>query len=110
RTPRFPYTTLFRSARGLELLALTGPGTGGGGGEVLLEVRRGPGVVGAEERDDLDRRELGARVQRLDGRVVPLLDLPLVDLGDDVGVEVQVVDAGQVVGDGDGAEHHRDVP
>src|SRR5699024_886427 len=42
--------------------------------------------------------------------VVPLGDLALEDLGDGVDVQVQVVDALEVVGDGDRADDERQVP
>ncbi|GAA3352528.1 hypothetical protein GCM10020366_02520 [Saccharopolyspora gregorii] len=50
----------------LELLALALPGAAGRGAEVLLEVVRGAGLVGAEERDDGEVRQLLAGVQRGD--------------------------------------------
>ena len=55
-------------------------------------------------------RQGGAAVERGDGRVVPLLDAAVEDLGGDLAVEHQVVDAVEVVGDGDGAEDQRQVP
>ena len=50
------------------------------------------------------------RVQRLDRGVVPGLDLAEEDVGDRLAVELQAgLHAGQVVGDGDRAEEHRDL-
>ena len=62
--------------------------------------------------NDRDRLvgQVRLRVERLDGRVVPLRDLAGEDLADRLGVEVQAAaDALDVVGHRDRAEHERDV-
>src|SRR3954453_14620880 len=89
--------------------------------DVLLPLRRISGEEGREElrrarliRAVADRdvrvRELDARVLPRDGRVVPLLDLAEVDVGDRRPVQPEPLgDPGQVVGDGDGAGHGGDM-
>ena len=62
--------------------------------------------------DHRDRRarEGDPRVQRLDRGVVPGLDGAEVDVGDRLAFELQAcLDAGEVVGDGDRAQEHRDL-
>ena len=53
--------------------------------------------------------QLGVGVVGLDRRVVPLGDLALEDAADGLGREVQLVDAVEVVDDGDGADVDRDL-
>src|SRR6478609_1927297 len=92
------------------LAGLVGPGVGSGGLEALREVLGRARLVGAEE--DLDRRrgKRDALVERGDGRVVPGRDLAVEDLRGHPGVEHELVDALDVVGDRDGAGDHGQVP
>ena len=53
--------------------------------------------------------QLGVRVVRGDGRVVPVRDLALEDLGHDRGRQLELVDAVEVVGERDGREDGREV-
>src|SRR6266508_3639448 len=80
-----------------------------GGGQVLGEVFRRTRLVGAEEDRDRSGRELGARVQLGDRRVVPGLDGALEDLRRGRAVEDELVDAGNVVLDRDRADDRREV-
>src|SRR5262249_57783557 len=71
-------------------------------------VEGGAGTVGAIDGRDVRRGQVDARVQLLDLRVVPLRDLPEVDVGDHAAGQVQVVlDARQVVEDGRGGQRPR---
>src|SRR4051812_40201171 len=85
------------------LVGRVGPGAVAGLLEVVGEVLGGARLVGAVDRVDLGRRELGVGVVGLDGRVVPRLDLAGEDPGDGLGGEVELVDAFEVEDDGDRA-------
>src|SRR4051794_25521915 len=79
-------------------------------GEERREQLGRAGLVGAVADRDRGVRQLRAGVLLRDRRVVPVLDLPEEDVGDGRAVELEpLVDAVDVVGDGDGAEHARDV-
>ena len=91
-----------------ELVARSlGPHPGGRGLQVGLEVGRAAGVVAAV--DDVDVLGRHGRVERGDRRVVPAGDAAVEDPGNRLRVEHQEVD-GQVVGDGQRAEYHRQIP
>src|SRR5262249_40011884 len=79
-------------------------------GEVVREVVRGARSVAAVDGRDVGGREVDARVDLRDRRVVPLRDLAEVDVGDDRPGQLQVVrDAGKVVHDRGGRQHPRDL-
>ena len=61
------------------------------------------------DRVDIGIGELRVGVQLGDGRVVPLLDLAVEDLGGDFGVQVEILDALNVEDDGDRRDVHRHV-
>ena len=95
----------------LELLAgALGPGLRSRGAQVLLEVVGGARGIRTVDRLDVGVGQGGAAVERGDGRVVPLGDLTLEDLGQHVAVDDELVDALDVVGHRDRAEHQRKVP
>ncbi len=77
--------------------------------QVLGEVLRGAGVLCAVHRLDGQRRQGDAGVQRGDGRVVPVGDRAVEDLGQHRRGQDQAVDAGDVVGQRDRAGDHRQV-
>lgn len=106
-TPLEPLAPLTDGCR--ELLTLGLPDVGGVAQE-LLEVVGGAGLVGAVDDLDVGVRKLDALVLGGDGLVVPLGDLALEDLGDVLDGQVQLVDALEVVGDGDRADNERQVP
>src|SRR5690606_27901479 len=90
-------------------------GVPAGLGEVLGEVLRGAGVVGAVDRDDGQVRQVDTGVRLGDRGVVPAFDPAVEHRRDGVRGELEVVDlqAGQVVGDRDGRDVQRqleDVP
>ena len=60
--------------------------------------------------DDVDRFGRHRRVERGEGRVIPARDGAVEDLGYRRRVEHQSVDRAEVVGDGQRAEHHGQVP
>src|SRR4029079_17924766 len=100
------------AGRPLDRLVRAGAALPGRGvvGEEGGEVRRRAGLVGAVADRDARGRQLRARVLARDLRVVPLLDLAEEDVGDRLAVELEaLVDAVDVVGDGYGTEHRRDV-
>ena len=53
---------------------------------------------------------LASGVELGDLRVVPGLDGAVEDLGEHLGIQHELVDAVDVVGEGDRADHHRQVP
>src|SRR5262249_32783255 len=79
--------------------------------QVRGELVRGPGAVGAADRDDIAGGGVQARVLRRDGGVRPLADLAREDPGDRRGVEANVRDLlpalGQVVHEGGTAGDNR---
>ena len=66
-------------------------------GEVVGEVVRRPGAVGAVDDGDVLAGQVFARVELLDRRVVPVRDLAEVDLGEHRAAHTQKVAAGRVV-------------
>ena len=76
----------------------------GGGLEVLGEVLRGARIIGTVNGGDLEIRQVGIRVVGLDGLVVPVGDVALEDLRHRLGREVELVDALDVEGHGDGGD------
>src|SRR5690606_16040274 len=83
---------------------LVRPGVARGLGEVGDEVLGGARLVGAVHRDDVGGGEVDVRVGLLDRLVVPGGDLLVEDVRDDLGGEVEGVDALQVEGDRDGRD------
>src|SRR3954454_9857837 len=82
----------------------------GVGGEERGEQLGRARLVRAVADRDVGARELRARVPLGDRRVVPLRDLAEEDVGDGLAVELEaLLDAVDVVGHGDRAEHARDV-
>src|SRR6185437_8534881 len=61
------------------------------------------------DRSDLRAGQVGARIVRLDGGVIPGRDLALEDLGRRLGTELEVVDPVQVVDDRDRGDVVRDL-
>ena len=90
-----------------------GPGVGGLVLEVAHEVLRGAGLVGAVHDGDLGVGQGQVLVLVGDGRIVPLDDLAVEDLGGGVGIEVDVLagvgNALQVEDDGDRGDVDRHV-
>src|SRR4029077_15005595 len=86
-----------------DLVSRVAPGALAGLLEVVGEVIRGAGLVGAVNRRDRGRGQLGALVLGGDRRVVPLGDLAVEDLGDRLRGELQVLDPLHVVEDRDRA-------
>src|SRR4051794_5657629 len=78
-----------------------GPRVRGRLGQVVGEVLRGARLVTAVHGGDRRAGQLRVRVVGLDRRVVPGGDRPGEDLGDRVGRQVELVDAREVVDDGD---------
>ena len=62
-------------------------------GEVGGEVLGGARLVGAVDRRDGQVGQLNTGVQLGDSRIVPLVDVALEDLSDDVSGQVELVDA-----------------
>src|SRR6201999_620034 len=83
------------------------PGGADFGEEVRQRVRV-TGAVGTVDGGDGQVRELRLRVQLGDLRVVPVGDRAEVDAGQDLAVEVQLLDAGDVEADAGGREGPRD--
>src|SRR5699024_6206657 len=81
----------------------------GGLVEVVGEVLGGAGLIGAVDGGDLGVREVCLRVQLGDLWVVPLGDLASADLCCGGSVEVQLVHALEVEGDGDGGAIAREL-
>src|ERR671916_724518 len=80
---------------------LVRPGPGGRGGQVLGEVLGRARLIGAVDRGDRQVGEGHAGVVGGDRRVVPGGDLLVEDPGEDLGGEVEVLDALEVVDDRD---------
>src|SRR5262249_20943760 len=85
------------------------PGTGRGQREEQGEVRGRTRGVGADGEGDRGVGQVDTRVDRLERRVVPVLDLALEDVPDGRRVQLQAADPGQVVRHRDRAEHDREV-
>ncbi len=73
--------------------------------KLLVVPEPSPRLTGVTARSG----QLDALVQRGDRRVVPLLDLLVEQVGDDAGRQLQLVDALEVVDDGDGADVEREL-
>src|SRR5690606_33724869 len=87
-----------------------GPGAVRRGLEVLLEVVGGARRVRAHDRGDVRVGQLSALVESGDGRIVPRGDRAVEDLRGRLGVQHELVDTLDVVGQGHRAENQRQVP
>ena len=85
------------------------PHVGGDLVEVVREVLRGARVVRAVHGGDVGVGQGHAVVEGGDGRVVPLRDVALEDVGDGRGVERELVDTLDVEDDGDRGDVDREV-